>query len=94
MNDQAAQAAAVGALIHQLCWRRGMTQAQLAKALGVTQATISRKLHGRQPLTVAELLTIAGALGVDAGQLLSAAGKLDDALDDVDDLLQLSVASG
>jgi len=82
----------VGALIHQLLWRRGMRQTELAKALGVTQATVSRKLHGRQPLTVQELVQIAAVLGVDPGELLTAAGKLGEAVDDVDDVDQLLAA--
>lgn len=44
--------------------RRGVTQHDLAAALGKTQQTISYKLRGGAAITVRELELIAGRLGV------------------------------
>ncbi|WNO27601.1 helix-turn-helix DNA binding domain protein [Arthrobacter phage SerialPhiller] len=47
----------------------GMTQWDLAARLGLTQATVSRKLHGSRPWFASELVTVAGALGMSVGEL-------------------------
>lgn len=71
----------MGARIHTVMWRRQITQAQLAGALGIGQGAVSRKLRGRTAMTVSELLTIAQLLDVPVEQLLA----VDDDLADVDD---------
>ena len=47
----------------------GMTQWDLAARLGITQATVSRKLRGHRPWFASELVTVAGALGCPVGEL-------------------------
>lgn len=49
--------------------RAGVTQAQLAEHLGLTQAAISRRLTGRVPWRVAELVAVAQKLGVPVADL-------------------------
>lgn len=51
--------------------RAGMTQNQLAIALGWSPAYLSRRLTGAVDLTLAELEAIADALGVTVTELLS-----------------------
>jgi transcriptional regulator with XRE-family HTH domain len=60
----------VGALIHQLMFRRRVTQTQLAAELGIGQSTISAKLHGKVGVSIEDLYTIARVLDVDPGDLL------------------------
>ena len=47
----------------------GMTQWDLATRLGLTQATVSRKLHGVRPWFASELVTAADVLGCPVGEL-------------------------
>lgn len=60
----------VGERIHTVMWRERVSQADLASVIGVSQSTLSKKLRGRVPITVAELVAIAEALGVEPGDLL------------------------
>lgn len=46
-----------------------MTQGQLAAAMGLTQAAVSRKLSGERPWFPAELLDAARILNVTVGEL-------------------------
>ena len=50
--------------------RAGVTQAALAKALGLSQAAISARLLGKTPFDINELTTIAEHLGVEVSVLL------------------------
>lgn len=59
-----------GEKIHGLIWSRRMVQGTVAKAVGVSPSTFSKKLRGEVPITVDELMRIAGVLGVDPGDLL------------------------
>lgn len=47
----------------------GETQMTIAQATGIPQATLSRRLNGLTPFTVAEIGAIASVLGVDYGFL-------------------------
>lgn len=44
--------------------RRGVSQAQLAEHLGVTQQTVSRRFSGQVPLNIDEIEAIASYLGL------------------------------
>lgn len=46
-----------------------MTQGQLAAALGLTQAAVSRKLSGDRPWFADELANVSGVLSVSVGEL-------------------------
>jgi transcriptional regulator with XRE-family HTH domain len=50
--------------------RQRMSQAGLAKLLGVAQQTVSRRLVGEVPFDVAELARIADLLGVPMTQFV------------------------
>lgn len=51
--------------------RRSLRQQDLAASLGVSQETLSRRLTGRVPFDVDELVDVAAALGVDPAELLT-----------------------
>lgn len=69
-----ADQAAAGVLerIHVLMWRNHVKQTKLAPMVGVDQSVLSKKLRGKVPLTLVELLRIADALGVSAAELMGA----------------------
>ncbi|MCL2453750.1 MAG: helix-turn-helix domain-containing protein [Micrococcales bacterium] len=48
----------------------GVSQSRLARRLGTTQQSVSRRLAGKTPISVPELLLIADELGVPASALL------------------------
>lgn len=48
---------------------RGVTQEELGRALGVSQATASRKLHGLIPFSAEEMARCADYFGVPVGNL-------------------------
>jgi transcriptional regulator with XRE-family HTH domain len=48
-----------------------MTQARLGAAAGIEQSLLSKKLRGLRPWTLAEMISVADALRVDARDLLS-----------------------
>lgn len=62
--------AEVGKSLHLVMWERGITQEWLARELGVTQSTMSRKIKGRAPWTLAEVYKVAAALDLDPHDLL------------------------
>jgi transcriptional regulator with XRE-family HTH domain len=53
--------------------RRRIRQADLADYLGLPQASISRRLNGRTPFAVAELVAVAALLDVPVASLLGGA---------------------
>jgi transcriptional regulator with XRE-family HTH domain len=53
--------------------RQRIRQPVIAAALGLSQASVSRKLTGHTPLTVDELAVVADVLGVDLVELVKAA---------------------
>jgi len=55
--------------------RNGKTQADLANLLGITQQGISRRLIGRTPFPMAEVITLAAYFGVDVTYLLPSEGE-------------------
>lgn len=50
--------------------RRSLSQQDLAQALGMSQAAISKKLRGQTQITLEELHRIADHLGVSADKLI------------------------
>lgn len=62
----------VGALVHGFATIQGYRQVDLAELLGLTQSSISARLAGRTPFTVAEIATLAGAFDVEPGDLIPA----------------------
>ena len=65
----------VGELVHQHMWRGKITQTQVAKALGVGQPAVARKLRGERPFTIDELLAVADYLDRPITDLLPNAGS-------------------
>lgn len=61
---------AVGRAIREQRLSQHMKQSELARALNVTRATVTRWESGTRPMTIATLLTIAEQLGVPASHLL------------------------
>lgn len=49
----------------------GMSQQRLGELIGLDQSRISRSESGERQVTVAELLQIAGVLGVEPASLIS-----------------------
>ena len=60
----------IGERVHQALWRQRVQQAELAEALGLDQAAVSRRLRGRTAWRVSDLLTAARVLGIPVEQLL------------------------
>lgn len=58
--------------------RRRKSQADLADALHMTQAAISRRLSGTTPITIDEFFQICHWLGIEPGQMLD---QIDVAVD-------------
>lgn len=53
---------------------RGLSQAQLAVAAGISQPLVSRILSGERSATVTELLGLCAAVGLDLSELARRAG--------------------
>ena len=54
-------------LIKEQMKEKGVTQKDLAEAIGIAAPTVSQKLNGVRPLDLAEARIIADKLGIDAG---------------------------
>jgi transcriptional regulator with XRE-family HTH domain len=61
----------VRARLRQLRFERGLTLAEVAAAAGMATSTLSRLERGARGLTLAHVDRLAGALGVDADELLA-----------------------
>lgn len=73
MNDTASFRAAVGAAIRDKRIERGASQSALAKAAGVTQASLSNYERGKRDIPLATVFFIATALEVEVGDLIAGA---------------------
>jgi len=60
----------VAASVRALMGRKRVTQADLARATGISQSVLSRVLADQRDLSVDELHLIAQYLGVDAGRII------------------------
>ena len=58
--------------VERLLDGQGMTRTELARRSGIAISTISAVLNGRRQLTIAHVARIAGALGVEPGDILPA----------------------
>ena len=65
MSDATKARLAVGRMIRDARWYRGLTQAQLAKRLKTTQSYVSVLEAGKRNLTVSNLVKVGLALGHD-----------------------------
>ena len=52
----------VGERFNTAMFRKRISQTTLANQLGITQAALSRKLHGDRPWSLTEILTVAAYL--------------------------------
>ena len=64
-------AVAVGLRVRQALLDRGISQVQVAEALGIAQSQVSRRLAGSLAFDVVELATVARLCGVDAAEFLT-----------------------
>jgi transcriptional regulator with XRE-family HTH domain len=64
-----------GQRLYQVRQHRGMSQGRLARALGVSVATVQNYEHGRVHLTVDRLLEFAHALQCEPAELLMEPGS-------------------
>jgi transcriptional regulator with XRE-family HTH domain len=60
----------VAAEVRAAIARAGLTHKQVAEAIGVTEATFSRKTNGITPFSVVEVILIAAVLGIDHESLV------------------------
>lgn len=66
--------ARIGAAVHTALWAAHRTHADLAKALGLDQAAVSRRLRGRTAWRIADLVLVAfPLLLIGAGLAVGAA---------------------
>lgn len=59
----------IGARVHTLMWHAKVSQVEMARRFGVTQATISRKLRGERSFSAEELIKVAEMFGVSVAVL-------------------------
>lgn len=69
MSEQLSRA--VAGEIRRLLEERGMSGNALAKATGIQQTTIARKLRGEHPFDVDDLASICQALDVSVSDLMA-----------------------
>lgn len=62
---------AIAAEVRAALARDGRSAAALSEATGISKTALSRKMRGLTPFYVEEIVIVAGALGVDAGNLLA-----------------------
>lgn len=62
----------LGQAIHEVLWRRKITQTVFAEVLNISPSALSQKLSGRRPFFAGELSVIAASLGVPVADLLPA----------------------
>ena len=70
LREETERRTSVGGHIREWRLRRELSQAELARRAGVTQASLSNYETGKRDLPLATLLGVAGALNVSIGDLL------------------------
>jgi len=61
---------AFGRTVYMTMFDKRIKQTALARETGIEQSLLSKKLHGKRPWTLDELIRVADALRVDARDLL------------------------
>ena len=74
-TDQTRLSRALSAVLTGYYVRRRMTQETLAKMTGMSPVTVQKKLDGKAPITATDLVLLAGAIGVDVGEVTDEAMK-------------------
>lgn len=80
MECQEASELNFGGRVADLLKKRGETQRDLAREIGLTEATVSRYIKNQRMPNAPVILAIANALGVSCDHLLGKAGKPKDGL--------------
>lgn len=62
---------AIGQRVHSLMWNQRITQEALALALGISQTAVSKKVRGKRPWSVDELLAASIVLGTKPSEILA-----------------------
>lgn len=62
---------AVGASVRAELARRKLTQGDVARWLGISQASVSDRLKGKTPFRIDELMTIAEEIGIPLAAMLT-----------------------
>jgi len=68
--EQRATRVSVGHRVREWRLRREMSQADVARLTGITQASLSNYENGKRDMPLSTLLGVAGALNVSLGDLL------------------------
>lgn len=84
----------LGKVLRELREKRGLSQEDVAKAIGTTGANISRIELGNQQPRAALLTKLADFFGVSADYLLGRAVHAEDLPDDLRELFELAVDAG
>lgn len=63
----------LGAVVNSVMTSRGISQEELADALGMSLTTVGRRIRGQNPILVSELARFAEFLAADAGVMLETA---------------------
>lgn len=66
---------ALSAVLTGYYQRRRLTQSALARMTGMSEVSLQKKLDGKAPITATDLVIIAGAIGVDPGEVVAEAKK-------------------
>lgn len=69
-GDQLPQRRAIGQRIREWRLKRELSQAEVARHAGITQASLSNYENGKRDLPLSTLLGVTGALNVSLGDLL------------------------
>jgi len=69
-GDRFAQRRAIGQRIREWRLKRELSQAEVARQTGITQASLSNYENGKRDLPLSTLLGVAAALNVSLGDLL------------------------
>lgn len=72
-DPQADRRERVAAEVRAHMARQKVTASRLSTEVGIPQATLSRKLNGKTPFLVDELMSIGDVVGFDVVELLTAA---------------------